>query len=289
VVDLSPGGTRPLSPNPSGSQPQPQDNEDIVIGRARGEQDAQGYHGHITVLALLGSELVGVDSRPGQPPVTGPLEAVQQGVLDNLCNGAGNQVCLTVLQADSTTTGTSSSNKFAVARAQAGGPTGIDAGVAESQGNLSQDANCQTATGSSSVANVRAGGAPLADAANSSSQSQSCRDGTGSQTNSSRVLGLGGAAVPIPAAGCGDGTPDTVTGLPPLAPIVCNANDSGGLGESLVQASERYGVREALADQAEHVRAVGLRAGAVTTALRLTRGVRRVGERRAPGADVRNR
>jgi len=60
------------------------------------------------------------------------------------------------------------------------------------------------------------------------------------------VLGLGGAAVPIPAAGCGDGTADTVTGLPPLAPIVCNANDSGGLGESLVQASERYGVREAL-------------------------------------------
>ena len=176
VVDLSPGGTRPLSPNPSGSQPQPQDNEDVVIGRARGEQDAQGYHGHITVVALLGNELVGVDSRPGQS-VTGPLEAVQQGVLNNLCSTS--QVCLTVLQADSTTTANSSSNKFAVTRAEVGGPTGINAGAAESQGNLSQDANCQTATGSSSVANVRAGGAPLADAANSSSQSQSCRDRTG--------------------------------------------------------------------------------------------------------------
>jgi hypothetical protein len=108
VVDLSPGGTRPLSPNPSGSQPQPQDNEDVVIGRARGEQDAQGYHGHITVLALAGNELVGVDSRPGQT-VTGPLEAVQQGVLNNLCNTS--QVCLTVLQADSTTPANSSSNK----------------------------------------------------------------------------------------------------------------------------------------------------------------------------------
>ncbi len=245
VIDLSPGGTRPLSPNPSGSQPQPQDNEDIVVGRARGEQDAQGYHGHITVAALLGNELVGVDSRPGQT-VTGPLEAVQQGVLNNLCNGTANQVCLTVLQADSTTTGTSSTNKFAVTRAQVGGPTGINAGAAESQGNLSQDANCQTATGSSSVANVGAGGAPVVGAANSSSQSRSCRDGSGSQTNSSSLLGVGGQPLALPAAGCGDGTPDTVTGIPVLAPIVCNANDSGGLGESLVQAAERYGVREAL-------------------------------------------
>ncbi len=151
-----------------------------------------------------------------------------------------------MLQADSTTTGTSSTNKFAVTSARVGGPTGINAGVAESQGNLSQDANCQTATGSSSVANVAAGGAPVVGAANSSSRSQSCRGGTGSQTNSSSLLGVGGQPLALPAAGCGNGTPDTVTGIPVLAPIVCNANDSGGLGESLVQASERYGVREAL-------------------------------------------
>jgi hypothetical protein len=245
VVDLAPGATRPLGPDPSGDQAQAQDDEEIVVGRARGEEDAQGYHGHITVLALLGEEVVGVDSRPGQS-TTGPLEAVQVGVLDALCNGTAEQVCLEVLQADSTTTDTSSNNRFAVARAEVGGPTGIRADAAESEGNLSEDGNCQTATGSSRVANVEAGGSAVAEAASSSSTSTSCNDGTGSVTNESSVIELGGTGVPIPAPGCGDGTPDTVTGIPTLAPIVCNADDTLGQNETLVQAAERYGVREAL-------------------------------------------
>jgi hypothetical protein len=72
--DLAPTGQRPLSGNPSGGQPQPQNNEEIVVGRARGEKDGSGYHGHITIAALLGNELVGVDTRPGQS-ASGPLEA----------------------------------------------------------------------------------------------------------------------------------------------------------------------------------------------------------------------
>jgi len=127
-----------------------------------------------------------------------------------------------------------------------GGPTGIRADAAESQGNLSEDSNCQTATGSSRVANAEVGGSAVAEAASSSSTTMSCNDGTGSVTNESSVIELGGTGVPIPAAGCADGTPDTETGLPPLLPIVCNADDTLGQNETLVQAAERYGVREAL-------------------------------------------
>jgi LPXTG-motif cell wall-anchored protein len=42
------------------------------------------------------------------------------------------------------------------------------------------------------------------------------------------VIGLGGTQVPIPAAGCANGTPDTVTGIPAVLPIVCNADDIAG-------------------------------------------------------------
>ena len=127
-----------------------------------------------------------------------------------------------------------------------GGPTGIATDVATSTGNASEDANCQSTSGSSGVANARVGAGIQANAVNSSSSSRSCRDGTGNQTNSSRVVGLNGAAVPVPAPGCGTGAADTLTGLPPLAPIVCNSDDVNGVGETLVQAAQRYGVREGL-------------------------------------------
>ncbi|MDQ3720415.1 MAG: hypothetical protein M3350_06490 [Actinomycetota bacterium] len=241
---MAPTGQRPLSGNPSGGQPQPQNNEDIVVGRARGEKDAQGYHGHITVAALLGNELVGVDTRPGQTQA-GPLNAVQQGLLTPLCNGTNQQICLVAAQADSKTTGSSSTNRFAVARAQIGGPAGITTGVAESRGDASEDANCQTSSGSASVTNAQVGTGVRANAANSRSSSTSCNDGTGSQTNASQVLGLNGTGVPLPAAACGTGG-EVTTGLPPLAPIVCNASDINGVGETVTQAAQRYGVQEAL-------------------------------------------
>src|SRR5204863_4916474 len=46
--------------------------------------------------------------------------------------------------------------------------------------------------------------------------------------NTSHVIGLGGTQVPLPAAGCADGTADTLTGIPAVLPIVCNAEDVAG-------------------------------------------------------------
>src|SRR5689334_13339285 len=54
VVDISPNAQRPYSADPTGAS----DSEDVVVGRARGEQRADGsYHGHITVAALFGTEI----------------------------------------------------------------------------------------------------------------------------------------------------------------------------------------------------------------------------------------
>ena len=44
-----------------------------------------------------------------------------------------------------------------------------------------------------------------------------------------------------PAPGCADGTPDTVTGIPTLLPLICNGDDSNA-----GQGSDPYGVRDAL-------------------------------------------
>lgn len=233
VTDIDPTNERPVGGNTDGSDAGP---EEVVAGRARGEQQADGsYRGHITIAALLGREIAGVNTTNGQTQ-NGPLQPVQAGVLDPLCNGTAQQVCLSVLRADSTTTSTGSTNDFAVARAQLGGADGISTGAAESQGTINQDANCQTSTGTSRAANVSAGGSAVADAANSSSTSRSCRGQQPVVTNTSQVIALGGTGVPIPAPGCADGTPDTVTGIPTLAPIVCNADTIAGAA----------GVREAL-------------------------------------------
>lgn len=225
VVDLNPSPNRPYSGDPTGGE----SGEEVVIGRSRGEQQADGtYHGHITVAALFGNEIVGVDTGSGESR-QGPLEPLQKQVLDALCDGSGNQICLSVLTMDSTTTDSGSQNSFSTARVAIGGAEGVNAGVAESNGSISQDANCQTAHGDSQVANASAGGTVLVGLARSNSDSRACADGTSQQTKDSRVLELGGTGVPIPAAGCADGTADTVTGIPTLLPIVCNADnvDSG--------------------------------------------------------------
>ena len=238
VIDTNPDPSRPYSDDPTGKQ----DNEDVVVGRSRGEQRPDGsYHGHITIAAVLGSELLGVDTDPGETQ-HGPLDAVQTNILDALCDGSNNQICLQAATADSATTGSGSTNHFGVAHATLGGAQGIDAGVAESNGNISSDGTCQTSHGDSSVADVKAGGQAVATAAKSSSDSKACRGGAApEQSNTSSVVGLGGTGVPIPAPGCADGTPDTVTGIPTLLPIVCNADDTNG-----AQAGAPYGVREAL-------------------------------------------
>jgi hypothetical protein len=237
AVDTNPDPKRPYSGDTTGKT----DNEDIVVGRSRGEQSSDGsYHGHITVAALFGNELIGVDSKPGETN-HGPLDALQTSLLDAICSGSGGQLCLSLLTADSSTTTTGSTNHFSVAHAKVGGDSGIEAGAAESNGNISSDGTCQTSHGDSTVADAKAGGQAVASVSKSSTDSKACQGQAPTQTNASSVIGLGGQGVPIPAPGCADGTADTVTGIPTLLPLICNADDANA-----GQGSDPYGVRDAL-------------------------------------------
>jgi hypothetical protein len=240
VVDLTPEDTAPLGSDPAGGDPS---NEEIVVGRSVGSQDPSTgeYHGHVTVAALFGQEIIGVDTTEGET-AAGPLDPVQTQILDAICDGSQNQICLTVLAADSSTDESGSTNHFAVAEAQIGGPTGINAGVAESNGNISDDGSCQTASGDSTVADASIGTALTADALNSTTESQACNDGSQSTENTSQVVNLQGHGLPVPTQGCEDGTPNTnFDVLAPLLSAVCNADDTSG-----TQADSPYGVREAL-------------------------------------------
>ena len=121
----------------------------------------------------------------------------------------------------------------------------LSIGAAESQGNISSDGTCQTTHGASNVASISGASGLAADVATATSDSKACNNGAApTQTNTSSVVKLGAAGLPLPAAGCANGTADTVTGLPLLLPIICNADDSSATGGS--QASAPYGVRDAL-------------------------------------------
>ena len=245
VVDLTPSQDVPLSGDPSGVE----SGEDVVVGRSRGERSGGAYHGHVTIasVAPLGIELA-VDTNEGETQA-GPLDAIQTGLLDALCDGTGNQVCLEVLRADSTTTSTGSTNSFAVANAQIGGANGIGATAAESNGNISTTNTCQSSSGNSTVTNASIGGALTADVIESTSSSSACSSGSQSVEQTSRVVNLSGNGLPITNAGCADGTPDSTGGIqvPGIADFVCNADDTNGVGEPFgAQTTTPYGVREGL-------------------------------------------
>jgi LPXTG-motif cell wall-anchored protein len=221
VVDLNPKSDRPLDGKPDGSG----SGEDAVVGRAKGEQDASGnFHGHITTAALFGTEIIGVDSTPGQTN-HGPLQPLQTGVLDPICMSTNQQICLAVLKSDSSTTATGSTNDFAVANA---GLLGLNVGAAESHGNITQDSNCQSAVGTAKTANVTTSGGTVAGVANATSASKSCRGAAPQVAQTSEVINLGGTGVGLPAPGCANGTPDTEGGIPGLLPIICNAEEVAG-------------------------------------------------------------
>lgn len=237
VVDLTPEEGEPLASVPDGLDP----SEDVVVGAARGEEREDGtYHGHIVLAALFGAELIGVDTEEGES-ASGPLDPIQS-LLDALCDGSSDQICAEVLAMESQTDANGSANRFAVANADLLGPGGVSATAIETNGNISEIDGCQTTRGDSVVANAGVLGLLSADAIHSSSDSESCADGSSMQTNSSRVVTLNSAGLGIPAPGCADGTPDSeFTVLAPLAATVCNADDSNG-----DQSSEPYGVREGL-------------------------------------------
>jgi hypothetical protein len=239
VVDTNPSPVRPFTNDTTGKD----NNEDIVVGRSRAEQRPDGtYHGHITVAALLGNEIVGVDAGPGQTQ-NGPLQGLQQ-ILDGLCGAQQNQICVTLLQSNTTAGSNSSASHFKAAHVTLGGAaSGIDAGAAESNGTASNDANCQTTHGDSKVATANVGGQKLVGLSQSTSDSQACNNGTPSSAhNTSSFVQLGGQGVPITDAGCGTGNPpNTGFALGPLLAVACNSDDTNG-----AQAAAPYGVREAL-------------------------------------------
>ena len=238
VVDLNPSAARPFSADPTGTT----NSEDVVVGRSRGEQRADGtYHGHITVAALFGNEIIGgADTGPGQSVHTG----IAQPLLDQLCTST--QICLSAVRVDSATTTLGSVNHFSVASANIGNAQlpSLSIGAAVSDGNIANDATCQASHGDSTVANVNAAGQVVASVATSASDARACQGQAPTQTNTSRVVQLGQAGLPVPAPGCDNGTPDVLTGIPALLPIVCNADDSSVGGGT--QGAAPYGVRDAL-------------------------------------------
>ena len=233
VADLTPSTSAPLAGDPAGGS------EDLIVGDSRGQQSGDGtYHGRVTLAYLLGTPIIQVTSDPGQSN-DGPLQPLQDG-LDQLCSASGNQLCLTILGMHSASTGNSSTNSLEVLGAHIGGPSGVNADVLTSHGNISDDGTTQTAHGDSGVAKANAGPLTL-DALEGTSDSTASSSGS-SVNQDSTVLNIGGTGVPIPAAGCANGTPNTnFTPLSPLLSTVCNANDTNGS-----QTGSPYGVREAL-------------------------------------------
>jgi hypothetical protein len=233
VADLTPGTSAPLPSDPGDGD------EELIVGDSRGQQNSDGsYHGRVTLAYLLGTPIIQVTSDPGQSN-DGPLQPVQDA-LDQLCTGSGNQLCLTILGMHSASTGNSSTNSLEVLGAHIGGPSGINADVLTSNGNISDDGTTQTAHGDSGVAKANVG--PLTLDALEGSSDSTAGSGGSSVNQDSTVLNIGGTGLPIPAAGCDNGTPNTnFTPLSPLLATVCNADDSNGS-----QAGSPYGVREAL-------------------------------------------
>jgi hypothetical protein len=219
----------------------------LIVGRAKGEQNPDGtYHGHVTLASLGGSELLGINTTPGQT-ASGPFDALQTALLDAICSGSGDAICLTLLTANSATTDSGSSNDFSAATATLGPSAApiISASALTSSGNISNDSTCQTADGHSSVADANVGGLSgiTAGLSHSNSTSTACNNGTApTTTQDSSVLELQNQGVQIPAQGCENGTPNTqFTPLNPLLSAVCNADDT-----TSGQTTSPYGVREAL-------------------------------------------
>ncbi len=232
-VQLTPSTNVPYSYSPGGNP------GEIAVGRGRSEQTSSGaYHAHTSILDLLGNEILGVDATEGQSN-TGPLNAVQTGILNALCTGTGTFVCLSLLTADTAASSNGASTHFSVAHATIGGPNGLDAGAAESNSSISSSGGCQRSSGGANTASLAIGGFPLAGVGQSSDSSTACNGAAPSHTASSNVISLGGTGLPLPAPGCANGTPNTVLSIAGLANVICNASDTA-------QAAAPSGVREAL-------------------------------------------
>ncbi len=229
----------------------------IVVGRGRSEQQADGtYDAHTTIIGLFGNDLIPEDASQGQS-LHGPLNAIQTGILDNLCTSTSMSVCLTVLAADTSANSSGASTHFQTAGVSSKALAGLTVGAATSNSSIQTTGNCQTSEGDSNVANVALATGPVAGVSSSKETSTACSGQTPTQSASSSVINLGATGVGLPAAGCANGTPNTAfSALVPLANIVCNADD-------VTQAAAPAGVREALT-------VIGLQLSGSTELLRAT-------------------
>jgi mucin-2 len=222
--------------------------ETVVVGRSIGEQRSDGsYHGHITVLAALGNEIISDDTVAGQS-ISGGLSSAQQGVLNNVCTTL--QICLSAIVANSTTTTTSTTNHFEATNVHIGatGVPALNLSAVSSDGNIATKGNCQVAAADSNVAELDLTGSAAVSALQSTSNTTTCNSGGTSvaPTATSKVINLGAgptgiALPPIVPTGCATGAPNTDGGIPALLPLVCNADDTNG-----AQTTIPYNVREAL-------------------------------------------
>lgn len=237
VVDIGPTSGLPYTSDPN------LNGEEVVIGQTRGEQNTTTgqYHGTATVLFLFGSPLtpLQVETDPGETK-SGPFQGLNDG-LAQICTQSGGDLCLTILDLQSSTTNSGSSNSFTGAQAGIGGEGGLGAQALKSEGNISSDGTCQTSSGSSSVAGASAGNDEIVGLFDSSSSSQACNNGTQSTTNSSRAIALGGEEVLPP--GCENGTESALLII--VLGVYCNQDDTNG-SDGFAQTANPYGVREAL-------------------------------------------
>jgi len=201
--------------------------EAVVVGRSRGEQRQDGYHGHITTLALFGNDVIANDTGPGQT-AKGPVAPLQEGLLDPICSGSSGNVCLDVLRADSGTTSTGSTNHFRAAGVYLGGADGIGLTAADSNGNIASNGDCQTAHGDVTLLKLVAGGNPILDIGESASDSNACPSGTTVKNSENPLVAIGGQGIPLP--GCGANDPGYLINLNPLLAIACNAGSAAGAG-----------------------------------------------------------
>ena len=239
-----------FTPDPE-SNPHPYEpggaNETIVLGRSRGEQNPDGtYHGHVTVLSLLGSEVLGVDTDEGESD-GGPVGDLNDA-LEDLCLDTGF-LCLQVLDIDSETDESGSENSFSLVSAgvflPVPGGTGVFVDGGSSRGDISEEGGCQTATGESTVLGAETLLFGI-QAGNSESESTACNDGTSTQENESSALVFNDIdllRLIDPEADCANGVPDTVLFDIGLAAAICNADDSSNVGGT--QLDSPFGVREA--------------------------------------------
>ena len=147
----------------------------------------------ISVTGLGAPVELGIESGEGES-VNGPLGPINDA-LDDLCTASS--ICLALLDYDSETTDKGSQNSFSAARASIGGDgllvpvEAVGAGVLESEGNISETNKCQTASSSSSAADVGVlADAINADALDSESESKACRGSAPKASADSEVAQL---------------------------------------------------------------------------------------------------